>query len=251
MRLTAAVGIGVAVLGLASVAGAADDPPAFFDPLVTAPPGISREIGVLVEHVRRTDGRLTQPSVRVQYPVLPWIQFSLEVPLSFRDPDEGASASGVGDLLLVGQARVFAPTAWPVEIDVGLELTLPTGDIDVFGGGTTAVRPFVAAGVRLGRVEVLGSLGYQWITDGPSGSGEVVQASIAAGRPLGWITPFVELSVLTAVTGADDHRPQVTATPGVELYATRNLSLSVGVQLPLGSARSFEQRVLGFLRWAF
>jgi len=250
-RLTVTIGLGLAALLPAAVARAADGPPAFFDPLVTDAPGISREFGVLFEHVRQTDSRLTQPSVRLQYPVLSWIQFSLEVPIAFRDHDEGSSASGISDLLVVGLARVFAPTDWPVEIDVGLGVTLPTGDSEVVGGATTAVRPFLAAGIKLGPVDVLGSLGYQWTADGPSGHGHAVQAAIAVGRPVGWITPFVELSVLSQVSGADDRRPQVTVAPGVELYATRNLSLSLGVQLPLSSARGFEQRVLGFCRWAF
>jgi hypothetical protein len=246
-----AVVLGLAVLSLALVARAAEGPPTFFDPLVTDAPGISREVDILVEHVRQTHSRLTRPSVRLQYPVLPWIQFSLEVPLAFRDRDEGSSAFGIGDLLAVGQARVFAPTDWPAEIDVGVEVTLPTGDSEVLGDATTAVRLFVAAGTKLGPVDVLGSLGYQWITDGPFGHGQVAQAAVAVGRPVGWITPFVELSILTPVTGANDHRPQLTMTPGLELYATRNLSLSLGVQLPLSSARGFDQRVLGFLRWAF
>jgi hypothetical protein len=248
-RLAVAIGLGF-VFSLVDVARAIDWPPVFFDPLVTDAPGISREIGVLVEHVRQTDSRLTQPSVRLQYPVLSWLQFSLEVPIAFRDRDEGPSALGSGDLLAVGQARVFAPTDWPVEIDVGLGVTLPTGDSEAVGGATTAVRPFVAAGIKLGPVDVLGSLGYQW-TDGPSAHSQAVQAAIAVGRPVGWITPFVELSLLTPVGGADDHRAQVTVAPGVELYATRNLSLSLGVQLPLSSARVFDQRVLGFFRWAF
>lgn len=250
-RAAAGAGLAVALFLLATRVWAGDGPPAFFDPLVTDAPGISREVDVLVEHVRQADSRLTKPSVRLQYPVLPWLQFSLEVPVAFRDRDEGASAFGAGDLLVVGQARVFAPTDWPVEIDVGLESTLPTGDSEVSGGATTVVRPFVAAGTRLGPIDLLGSLGYQWTCGGPSARTQVVQAAVAAGYPFGRITLFVELSLLTPVRDGEDHRPQATVVPGIELYATRNLSLSLGVQLPLTTARSFEQRVLGFLRWAF
>jgi hypothetical protein len=54
--------------------------------------------------------------VRLQYPVLPWIQFSLEVPIAFRA--EGSSALGIGDLLAVGRARVFVrPTGVEHELD--------------------------------------------------------------------------------------------------------------------------------------
>jgi hypothetical protein len=247
-RATAA-GLGLAVLALAAVARAADGPPAFFDPLLTSAPGISREVGLLVDHARQSDGHLTQPSLRLQYPVLPFLQFSLEAPVVFRD--DGTSASGAGDLLAVGQARVFVPADGSAEVDAGLEVTLPTGNRHTLGGATTALRPFVAAGIRLGPIDLLGSVSYQWIVDGPSGHGEVAQAAVAVGRPFGRITPFVEFGLLIPVSGAEDHRPQPTVVPGVELYATPRLSLSLGVQLPLSSARSADLRVLGFLRWAF
>lgn len=51
--------------------------------------------------------------------------------------------------------------------------------------------------------------------------------------------------------GLDDLRPQVAVLPGFELFLPGNVSLSVGVQLPLGPARAFDQRVLGFLKWPF
>jgi hypothetical protein len=94
----------------------AADGPTFFDPLVTDAPGISREVGALAEHVHQADSPLTRPSVRLQYPVLQWIQFSLEVPIAFRD--DGSSALGTGDLLAVGRARVFVrPTGVEHELD--------------------------------------------------------------------------------------------------------------------------------------
>ena len=248
----AGVGLGLALLTLATVAHAADEaPPAFFDPLVTTAPGISRELGVLFDHGRSRDDRLTQPSLRLQYPVLPWLQFSLEVPYVIHEHDDARASGGLGDLLLVGQARVLTSNRWPAEIDIGIEQALPTGDHDALGGGTTAVRPFVAAGTRLASFDVLASLSYQWIVEGPIAPGQMLLASVAVGRAVGPVTPFAELSVLDRVQGAGDHRPQIAILPGLELYATRNLSLSIGVQLPLTSARAAEQRVLGFLRWGF
>ena len=49
----------------------------------------------------------------------------------------------------------------------------------------------------------------------------------------------------------DDQRSQLYVLPGLEIFLPWNLSLSAGVQLPLTSARFFEQRVLGFLKWQF
>lgn len=46
--------------------------------------------------------------------------------LVFLEPHDDSTRIGAGDLVLVGQAMAWAPRAWPAEIDVGLELTLPT-----------------------------------------------------------------------------------------------------------------------------
>ena len=61
----------------------------------------------------------------------------------------------------------------------------------------------------------------------------------------------MELNLIQPVQGMDDHRAQLYVLPGLEIFLPWNLSLSAGVQLPLTSARSFEQRVLGFLKWQF
>lgn len=228
----------------------AGDPPEFFDPLATITPGITREVGLLFDHIRGADGRLTVPSMRLQLPVLTWLQLSLEMPVVVFEPSDGPASVGAGDLLLTGQAMVWVPRAWPAEVDLGLELTLPSGSSNVLAG-STALRPFAAAGTKLGSFDVIGNLSYQWGFDGPLASSQLFQVTVATGYRVRWIAPFAELTLLKPVRGPDDRRPQVSVLPGVELFLPWRLSLSVGVQLPLGPARFFEQRVLGFLKWQF
>jgi Putative MetA-pathway of phenol degradation len=218
---------------------------------VAIAPGIAREAALLFDHGRVDGDRLTLSSIRLQYPVLSWLQFSLEAPGVVREPEAEAWTAGVGDLLLSGQARTWAPHDWPAQVDLGLELTLPTGDASRGLGGSTALRPFVAAGTKLGPLDVVGNVSYQWGLDGPLDGAEIFQAIVAVGYPVGVIVPFAELTVVKPVRGADDLRPQVAAMPGLEIFLPGNLSLSIGVQLPLGSARAFDQRVLGFLKWPF
>jgi len=224
--------------------------PSFFDAVVSISPGISREIDVLLDHVD-ADGRLTQLSVRFQYPVLAWLQVALEVPALIRDPDAGETVAGPGDVVLSAQAAAWAPRDWPVEVDVGLELTLPTG-ADRVRAGSTAVRPFVAAGATLGPIELLANASYQWLAAGPGAGADLLQATTAIGYRSRWVAPFVELTVLKPVRGAPDLRPQIALVPGIELFLPwRGLSLSVGVQLPLGPQRLVDHRVLGFFKWPF
>ena len=250
-RLATLGGIALVIQSLAGApALAGDEPPAFFDPLVTISPGITREVDVLFDHARGAGGRLTQPSLRLQYPVLPWLQWSLEAPVVVWDPDGDASRVGMGDLLLSGQARVWVPRAWPAEIDVGFELTLPSGSSDVLAG-STAVRPFAIAGTKLGPLDLIGNVSYHWMTAGPFAGTERLQVVFAAGYPAGRIAPFTELVLVKPVRGEDDLRPQVSLVGGLELFLPRNLSLSLGVQVPIGQARAFDQRVLGFFKWPF
>jgi hypothetical protein len=95
------------------------------------------------------------------------------------------------------------------------------------------------------------NLSYLWGLDGPIDGAEVFQVAVAIGYPVRSIVPFAEVTLLKPVRGTDDLRPQVAAVPGLEIFLPGNLSLSIGVQLPLGPARAFDQRVLGFLKWPF
>lgn len=247
--------LAVAVLGVPEVAIRAaepdvSEPPAFFDPLAAIAPGITREVSLLVDHIRSDEGRLTQPSLRVQLPVLSWLQFSLEMPVVFLEPRDGPTAVGAGDLVLTGQAMVWTPRAWPAEVDLGLELTLPTGSSRVLTA-STALRPFAAGGTKLGPFDVIGNLSYQWVLDGPAAYSELFQTTVAGAYRFRRLAPFVEVALLKGVRGLDDLRPQVSVLPGVELFLPWNLSVSIGVQLPLGPAKFFDQRVLGLVKWAF
>jgi hypothetical protein len=80
------------------------EPPAFFDPLAAIAPGITREVTLLVDHIRSDEDRLTQLSIKLQLPVQSWLQFSLEMPIVFLEPHDESTRIGAGDLVLVGQA---------------------------------------------------------------------------------------------------------------------------------------------------
>ena len=244
---------GALIIALAIPARAQDriDPePGFFDPLVTLAPGISRELDLLFDHTRAGHERFTLMSLKLQYPVLSWLQFSVEMPALVLDPDRGESAAGAGDLVVVGQAAVLKTRPGTAELDIGVELTLPTGSASLLGG-STAVRPFVSGAIKIGPLDLIANLSHQWVVDGPVSGIQLFQANAALGYPLARVTPFVELSLIQPVQRVDDDRAQLYVLPGLELFLPWNLSVSVGVQLPLTSARFFEQRVLGLLKWQF
>jgi hypothetical protein len=248
------LGLGVAFLALVAPAARAQDrgdaEPSFFDPVVTLAPQISRELDFLFDHARAGNRRLTSMSAKLQYPVLSWLQFSLEMPVLIQDLDAGGSATNAGDLVLAGQAVVLKARRGEVALDVGVELTLPTGSNNVLAG-STAVRPFVSGAIKLGPLDLIANVSHQWVVGGPVSGVQLFQANGALGYRLGWITPFVELNLIQPVHGMADPRSQLYVLPGLEIFLPWSLSLSAGVQLPLSSARLFEQRVLGFLKWQF
>ena len=78
------LGLGAVLLAMIAPARAqerGDAVPTFFDPVVTIAPGISRELDFFADHIRAGDERLTSMSAKLQYPVLSWLQFSLEMPV--------------------------------------------------------------------------------------------------------------------------------------------------------------------------
>jgi hypothetical protein len=246
-----ALGMLVWAGGPADAVEPGDGSSGFFDAVVSTTPGISREVGILFEQFRASDGTLTQPSLKLQYPILPWFQVALQVPVIISDPKGSTTSVDMGDVVLTAQAAAWRPEGWPAEIDAGFELTLPTGGGESALAGNTATRPFVAAGTKLGPIDVLGNLSYQWIVDGPAAGADLFQASFAVGYPFRSVVPFAELTVLKPVRGAGDLRHQFAVVPGIEVYLPWRMSLSVGVQISLGPQHFFDQRVLGFFKWPF
>src|SRR4030095_12377270 len=124
----------------------------------------------------------SQPSLRLQYPVQPWLQLALEMPVVILDRDMESSVTTAGDLLLTAPARAGGASDRPIQLDLVLELTLPTGDPDRLGG-STALRPFAAAGITLGPFDIIGNLSSQWLLRGPPTQPRGVPLHRAPGAP--------------------------------------------------------------------
>src|SRR5262245_20421443 len=204
-----------------------NSPPSFFDAVASISPGIIREIDILLDHV-------SQLSARLQVPLLSWFQVTLEVPALLRESDVDGTRAGAGDTVLGAQAMVWTQRDWPVEIEAGLELTLPTGSGSL-PAGSTAVRPFVAAGVKVGPLDVIGNMSYQWLVAGPVARSELFERSLAVAYLLRSVAPFAELTIVKPTRGFEDLRPQVGVIPGIEIILPWSLSLSAGVQVPVGA----------------
>src|SRR6266571_9328054 len=88
MRATA-VGLVLLVCSVVTPADAQYVEPniTFFYPLVTRRPVIERELEFSLSHTKGLDARETQATLALEWPILPRLQFEVEVPFAVLDPN--------------------------------------------------------------------------------------------------------------------------------------------------------------------
>src|SRR5262249_13727278 len=107
MRI-AAVGLVLLVCGAVTPAYAQYAEPniTFFYPLVTRRPVIERELEFGLTHEKGLDAHETEATMALEVPILPRLQFEIEVPFLFLNPDEGKIVAGFGDIELQAKLQV-------------------------------------------------------------------------------------------------------------------------------------------------
>jgi hypothetical protein len=233
----------------------------FFYPVITRRPIIEREIELKLRHEKSREGRETETSAALEWPLLPWWQIELEVPVIARDPKEGKGAAGMGDLEIQNKFLLFKSVQHLAQLAAGLELRLPSGSERRQLGGETAIEPFVTGGVALGPFDLLADLAYEWnLSGGVRGQREQeLSANLAAAWPLHrWFTPFLELNTVTRTSGHQDEdepklrdRTQLYLTPGLNLRPLPGMTVRAGIQLPVSGAHDFDYALHGGMTWEF
>jgi hypothetical protein len=254
----------VALATALSAACAADEdarPLENFFPPVTRRPVLEREVGVHVTASKGHEGREVDVVPFVAIPVLPRWQIELDVPTVFKNPRAGAAVAGVGDIELENKFVLSQSRSADTMLSGGVSLTLPTGSGRRDLGGETAVEPFVSAGLVRQGLYLVGGLGYEWTLAAPSpgAPAQTLTSGVAVGYQVrGWLIPLFDVSTVTKVRGrdapgAEDRRgrTQVYVTPGVNIQLRSAATLSVGVQLPVSTARSFDYALHSVLDWSF
>jgi hypothetical protein len=100
-------------------------------------------------------------------------------------PEEGSDETGLGDITLGGKALLFQSIELPALLTAGLDLGLPTASESRGLGGDLSVTPYLAAGIAVGPVDLIGDVAYTWTVDGPDEGIEFFGVSLAAGYK-GW-----------------------------------------------------------------
>ena len=234
----------LSLLGASRVAVAQDYEEAnleFFYPIVTRRPVIERELEFKLEQSKNREGRKTELSAAVEWPVLPRWQIELEVPFVINFPRDDATTGGPGDLEIENKFLVYRSVEDRILVSAGFTTTLPSGSEQKGLGGELALETFATAAIALGPFDLIGEVSYKW-TFKPE-HGQEFDGGLAAAWPVSrWFTPFVEFRTTTP-TVAEDHRTQVTVVPGLNVKPFPRSTLAVGVQLPVTNAREFDYQV--------
>jgi len=232
----------------------------FFYPLVTRRPIIERELEFQLNHTKGLDAGETEATMALEFPILPRLQFEVEVPVLVLNPDEGKVVAGFGDLELQAKLQVFKSVQYRALVAFGLESKLASGSATRGLGGEYAIEPFLTAGIALGPFDLIGEVAYEWVLNGDEHPREQeFRASLAIGYPVSrWFTPLLELVTVTQTRGpaADPaeaegpsvlHKMQVYLVPGFNFRPRPGMTFRAGVRVPVTTAKEFHYQVLSAL----
>ena len=252
----AAVGLVFLVCCAVAPAYAQYDEPniTFFYPLVTRRPIIERELEFKLMHTKGLDARETEATAAIEFPILPRLQFEVEVPFLVLNPDEGKVVAGFGDIELA-KLQVFKSVQYRALVAFGLESKLASGSRARGLGGEYAVEPFLTAGIALGPFDLIGEVAYEWILNGDEHPREQeFTARLAIAYPASrWFIPLLELVTVTKTRGpADDaegllHKTQVYVVPGFNIRPRAGVTFRAGFQVPVTTAKKFDYQFLSAL----
>ena len=156
MRWLCAVAI-TSILLPAGAALAQEEPNLeFFYPVVTRRPVIERELELRTKYEKSGGNRGIETFGSIEYPILPWWQIELEIPVVVNDPAEGPSTAGFGDIELENKFLLYKSVEHRALVAGGLELKLPSGSRSRGLGGEFTTRALPLGGRRAGPVRPAG-----------------------------------------------------------------------------------------------
>jgi hypothetical protein len=223
----------------------------FFYPVVTRRPVVERELEVKLEYEKGSEGREREVELAaaLEWAILRRWQVEIEFPLVILDPSEGPTIGGLGDIEIDNKLLLYKSVQHRVLVAAGVELKLPTGSESRRLGGELGVEPYVTAGIALGPLDLLAEVAYEWVLE-PERE-EQLSTGLALGYPAwGWFAPFLELRTVTPTRG-EDHRTQVYLVPGFNMKPHPGITLRLGVQLPVTSAKEFDYQIRAAGVWEF
>ena len=189
------------------------------------------EVDLVGSFLRFEEGDVSRLLVEVEAGVTDWLLAEIEIPYLFVNPERGRGERGIGDVELELKGRI--PGDWNgIELGIGVEVSLLTGDADEGLGGTeTELGVFAAASRRFDFFNAHLQVGAEVAEEARA---EYEVAAAIDVRP--WGRPF---SFLLAVNGEIERGegPGWTLVPGFEV---RLDEIQAGAGVPLGLSEEAE-----------
>lgn len=181
-------------------------------------------------------------------------QIELNVPFSIRDPRDGATVGGIGDVEGGAKYVLYDNPETLFILSGGLELGIPTGNFRrELGEGTTILSPFLATGKAWGDFVGQGSLKFEYpfVT---RRAPKAIFYNLALSYPIFDLGRGTEAQGLLEFNGKSEWGTQSPKhfqfylTPGLRkgLNLAGNWAIAFGVQVPVTRERETNYRVLGY-----
>lgn len=231
----------------------------FVYPLVTRRAIVESELDFSLKHFRNHDGQETDLFAEAAFRILPWWRAGVEVPAVVVHDRGGGTRGGLGDISIDNRFLVFKSIPHQAQVVLGFEVDTPTGSKHRGLGGEWGVEPYAAAGIKFGGLNVLGSLGHEWGHLNASRSDDnerAVKGDVTLGYELSKIfAALLEVNTVTLTKGGESdslhNKTQVYLTPGINIFPIEDLTLRLGVQIPVTRAKEFYHQFHAGVTWEF
>ncbi|MBW2292298.1 MAG: hypothetical protein JRG94_08295 [Deltaproteobacteria bacterium] len=226
----------------------------FSHPLISESP--SPDTKIRTDYIFRNEtgeesAKIHVAQLEAEYAFRPWISVETNIPLTFRNPDDGKSRRNLDTIEIGVKLATFALADHGVLLGGGIEFGLPTGDSSKGIGSShiLEVEPFIDFGFKHQDLEIVGFLSPAVPTN-KNGEDE-------ADVELGWslsmlyhlhrrVEVLLEFDGERAFGGEESGHATANISPGLKVVPTanQNLQIGVGVSLPISDDEDFDVRTI-------
>lgn len=231
----------------------------FVYPMVTRRPIVENEAEFKIRHLRDKDGQETEFVAEGGFRILPFWEAVVEIPaVVIHERGEG-TRGGLGDIGIENRFLVLKSLRHQAQVVLGLEVDTPSGSKHRHLGGDVGVEPYISGGIKFGPVNFLASAGHAWEHLNAHHSDEkerAVKGDFTVGYELSkFLAALMEVNTVTLTKGGEDeglHRKtQVYLTPGININPIEEMTIRLGVQVPVTHAKEFYHQVHAGMSWFF
>jgi mono/diheme cytochrome c family protein len=199
--------------------------------------------------------KIAQPSLTFEKRLGRLSQIELKIPFTIRDPKDGPTLGGIGDLEAGVKHVLYHSLEDLFILSGGIGVGLPTGSLRRgLGEGTTTLSPFLATGKAWGDFIGQGSLKFEYPFVERRAPKNILY-SLALTYPILDKARGTETQFLLELTGKSEwgtESPkhfQFYLTPGLRkgMTLSGNWAVAVGVQVPVTPIKEANYRVMGYI----